>query len=340
MKQPIDYIATWFYKESDQEASFYPQMGEKGNSTLVHSIYMQIQIPFFITFQHYNPQAHFLFFTNLQAYDLPFYLQQLFEKLKVEVISLPYVSRPPKGWYSAWQNQFYVYDILKEMENRMESEDCLLISDADCLCRASLHSLFDRTRNDGSALYEFITDTDYVINGITLPQLNKFYKACYKKEPQKPITYYGGEFIALRQDAIKRINAAFPILWNFNLKNASAGQPKLNEEAHVMSILAEHLQLRNRTANLYVKRMWTNPQFNNVRAGDENYPVWHLPYEKKRGLYYLYKLLKKDMTIINESEFWKKASLYNGIPTIRWYKKVKDIITAIQMKMKHKSSRT
>lgn len=335
MKQPVDYIATWFYKESDQEASFYPQMGEKGNSALVHSIYMQIQIPFFITFHHYNPKAHFLFFTNLQAGDLPPYLQRLFKKLNVEVISKPYTSRPPKGWYAAWQNQFYVYDILKEMENRMQTDDCLLISDADCLCRTPLDSLFEQTRRDGSALYEFITDKDYVINGITLPQMNKFYKACYNQEPQKPITYYGGEFIALRQDAIKKINAEFPVMWNFNLKYAQTGQPKLNEEAHVMSILAERLQLRNRTANQYVKRMWTNPQYNNVRMGDENYPVWHMPYEKKRGLYYLYQMLEKDMAITNETEFWKKASFYNGIPTIGWRKKAKDFITAILLKMKH-----
>ena len=41
------YIATWFYKESAKEASFYPQTGQRGDSGLTHSIYMQIQVPFF-----------------------------------------------------------------------------------------------------------------------------------------------------------------------------------------------------------------------------------------------------------------------------------------------------
>ena len=27
MKHPIDYIATWFYKETDSESSYYPQVG-------------------------------------------------------------------------------------------------------------------------------------------------------------------------------------------------------------------------------------------------------------------------------------------------------------------------
>ena len=61
MKQPINYIATWFYKESKDDASFYPQLGQKGCSALVHSVYMQIQVPFFTTFRYYNPQAHLIF---------------------------------------------------------------------------------------------------------------------------------------------------------------------------------------------------------------------------------------------------------------------------------------
>ena len=48
MTTPTNYIATWFYKESKEDASFYPQAGKRGDSALVHSIYMQIQVPFII----------------------------------------------------------------------------------------------------------------------------------------------------------------------------------------------------------------------------------------------------------------------------------------------------
>ena len=43
MTTPTNYIATWFYKESKEDASFYPQAGKRGDSALVHSIYMQIK---------------------------------------------------------------------------------------------------------------------------------------------------------------------------------------------------------------------------------------------------------------------------------------------------------
>ena len=39
MTTPTNYIATWFYKESKEDASFYPQAGKRGDSALVHSIY-------------------------------------------------------------------------------------------------------------------------------------------------------------------------------------------------------------------------------------------------------------------------------------------------------------
>ena len=93
----MNYIATWFYRESADEASFYPQMGQKGDSALVHSVYMQIQVPFFRTFRHYNPAARLLFFTNLKREGLPRFLLELFDELSVETVTLPYTRRPPKG---------------------------------------------------------------------------------------------------------------------------------------------------------------------------------------------------------------------------------------------------
>ena len=132
MTTPTNYIATWVYKESKEDASFYPQAGKRGDSALVHSIYMQIQVPFFTTFRHYHTNDKLLFFSNLDQF--PDYLERLFKELRIETVTLPYLCIPPKGWYGAWRNQFYLYDILRYMEKRMQADDTLLICDADCLC--------------------------------------------------------------------------------------------------------------------------------------------------------------------------------------------------------------
>lgn len=326
-----DYIATWFYRESADEASFYPQMGQKGDSALVHSVYMQIQVPFFRTFRHYNPAARLLFFTNLRRDALPRFLLGLFDELGVETVTLPYERRPPKGWYGAWQNQFYLYDILGWMGGRMKADDALLVCDADCLCRTPLDGLFDEIRKQGSALYEFITDRSATINGITLPEMEAFYTDCYGTPPRSPLAYYGGEFIGLRGDSVCRINEVYAGLWAFNLARADRREPKLNEEAHVLSILAERLDLRNAVANRYVKRMWTSPQFNNVCPEDERLAVWHLPYEKKRGLYRLFRLLEKQKGLGDEERFWHRAKELTGVPAVSLRKRLRDRWTTLLM---------
>lgn len=89
MTTPTNYIATWFYKESKEDASFYPQAGKRGDSALVHSIYMQIQVPFFTTFRHYHPDDKLLFFSNLDQF--PDYLERLFKELRIETVTLPYL---------------------------------------------------------------------------------------------------------------------------------------------------------------------------------------------------------------------------------------------------------
>ena len=123
-------------------------------------------------------------------------------------------------------------------------------------------------------------------------------------------------------------------LWEYNLKQTGVDNLRLCEEAHVLSLLAERLSFRNSHANRYVKRMWTNPHFRNITSGDEELPVWHLPYEKKRGLYYLYRYFTKlTYTLGDEAEFLRRAQYYNGIPHRSSRKRLKDRITVTIRKL-------
>lgn len=322
MGNTTDYIVTWFYKESDAEASYYPQVGG-GSSRFLHSIYMKIQVPFYTTFRHYNPNARLLFFSNLERSDLPYYLIDVLDRCDVEMVTISYTCRPPKGWFNAWMNQYYLYDILLSMESRMAEDDTLLVCDADCLCRKPLDDLFENVRRHGSALYDRYHPDDLEVNGTTKRQMAEVYEGCYGEK--KCFSYYGGEFIALRGDAVKGINREFPILsrYNFSLPEGSA---RLHEEAHTLSVLAARLNLCNDTANRYVKRMYTSPNYNNVEEGDENLAVWHVLSEKKTGLYRLYRLIMKNGGGMgDETIFWRKAGTWCGIPKTTLRKKLTDI---------------
>ena len=281
---------------------------------------MQIQVPFFTTFRHYNPEAELLFFTNLEADQLPPFLTELFQRTRTEVVTLPYRNRPPKGWYKAWMNQFYVYDIFKEMERRMQPGDTLLVCDADCLCRTPLHSLFQSIRTDGSALYDLGCPQGFSINGTTLAQMEEFYTSCDGERPSSPMAYYGGEFIGLRADAVHGVNREFPVVWQFNF-NLPADTARLHEEAHIFSILAERLHLRYATANRYVKRLWTTRYIIMCRLAMKNCPYG--TYRPRRNSDYIdyteYSNGTKES--LDEQRFWAKAGTYCGIPYIGWGKK-------------------
>ena len=71
--------------------------------------------------------------------------------------------------------------------------------------------------------------------------MTDIYNDCYgeAKNPEikeELVHYYGGEFISLRGDVVAQINEAYPALWNYNLERFAANRPKLNEEAHFLSV--------------------------------------------------------------------------------------------------------
>lgn len=316
------YIATWFYREAADEASYYPQAG-RGSSSLVHSVYMQIQVPFFISFKHFNPRARMLFFTNMPADQLPPYLRDTLRHVDAQVITLAYRCRPPRQWFKAWANQFYLYDILRYMEPHLQAHDLLAILDADCLCLQPLDPLFSQAQRDGSALYALPQARSYSSNGTSIEQMETLYQAHYGQP--HTLHYFGGELILLRADALQAVNREFTTLarYNFNLPPTA---PRLHEEAHFMSVIAAHLRLDHPTANPYIKRLWTHPRFNTVSPGDETLAIWHLPYEKKRGLHRLYRhLLRHDLQITDDTDFRQRASRYCGIPRITPAKRLTDL---------------
>lgn len=294
---------------------------------------MQIQVPFFTTFRYYNPNAKLIFFTNLQKIDLPPFLIDLFTAQDVEIKTVPYTCRPPKGWFSSWMNQYYLYDILLEMGRRMSAQDTVIVCDADCLCRKPLAPLFDKVAADGSAFYKMGYPRSYVLNGTSIEQMEAVYRGCYGEN--KTLYYYGGEFICLRGDNVARVNAEFPVLskYNFALPDGAA---RLHEEAHNMSVIAARLGIGNETANGYVKRMWTARQCNNIEPADAELSVWHMPAEKKTGFYRLYCYLQRTGGITDEAAFWRRASVWVGVPKVSTAKKVADIFLKIRAKIRLK----
>ena len=67
-------------------------------------------------------------------------------------------------------------------------------------------------------------------------------------------------------------------------------------------------------------------------SGDEHLAVWHLPYEKKRGLYRLFRLLEKQKGLGDEARFWEKAKAWTGVPAVSLVKRLRDRWTTLRMR--------
>ena len=332
----MNIISTWFYKESKEESSYYPQVGF-GNSPLAHSLYMKIQVPFFTTIRHYNPSARLIFFTNLDV--LPEYLGELFKRLSVEVVKIPYTCKPPQGWHDAWTNQFYVYDILKWAESHIAKDDVFLVTDADCVCHKSLNEFFLRTYEFGAGLYDShysCSNPQIMINGITAKQLTELYYE-YKglPAPEKDlIAYYGGEFIAFRGDTLSLVNQEYAKLWAFNLDRFHKNLPKLNEEALLLSVLVKSLGLENTIGNDYVNRIWTTKLYYTVKPTDFSLALWHMPSEKKRGLYRLYRYFTKHPEVpVPDEKFWQWAGKICGLSGLPLRKRLRDRVMMLYQRI-------
>ena len=123
------YIATWLYAEQVGEESAYPQVGGVSSSPAFQAVYWRCVALFFATSIRHNPAARHLLYTNLDGvphvdgFDLPAFL----DRLGVEVVQVPFTYQPPPGYYSAWRNQFYVFDLIQDLARRSMPDDACLL---------------------------------------------------------------------------------------------------------------------------------------------------------------------------------------------------------------------
>ena len=337
-----NFIATWFYREDKDDCSAYPNVAMSSCSAKFYELYLKSAIDFFVSARLFNPSARLLFFTNIPSAELEEWrvdgvnIRTIFKGLDVRVVNVSLTRKTPADWFSYWRNQFYLLDMLDYFKVELGSADKFILLDSDCVFTNSADPIFDAIEDAGVLNLNIGYSRNEKINGITLDDMREIYSQIYgeKISPEK-FFYSGGEFVAMKASLLGSFMSEADSLWSENFELYKRGQIKLNEEAHVMSLLAEHLGIRNADANRYVKRMWTTPKFNNVRPGDEDYAVWHLPYEKKRGLHGLYRLFLRDGGAMrDEAAFWKRAGAYTGIPRIGMGKRLRDRMITLWMKLK------
>jgi hypothetical protein len=338
----MNFICTWLCADELGEESVFYQTGELSSSRKHQNIYWRCLLVFFITSRRFNKKEKHILFTNVR--NLPIVdgrnMSHLLKELEVEVVCTDFKYKTPKGYYGAFQNQFYEFSILEYIsQNSSKGDDLYLLLDSDCVFLKSVAPLFSQASKEGFISFEDEVSPSYVINGLSRNDLKDVYEQLMGHPIHEIPSYHLGEFMLSSTANIRKFFSDFLELWPSLLERHKAGQIKFNEEAHTLSYLYFKNGFRACRKNIFMRRIWTNQLFyREVRDSDVDLAIWHLPAEKTFGLFKLYAhFVNKSSDFdfsMSDDHFTKLVQKAIGIPylpfkmkmeyyTISYYKAIK-----------------
>ena len=329
-----DIVATWFVADQKIDASSFPQTGSDSSTSAFQDIYWRCVACFFATLSRQAPESRRIFFTNqsqmptVDGLDFNYF----FSKLNVEVVTLRTVRRLGATKVKAWNNQFFILDIIEYLAS-MQSYSTATVMDSDCVwVRSPASMVHDINRRGLISLCQPYPD-DFLINGVSRTDMIKIAFQLTGRAPGHTPHYSGGEiFASSRQRVVDVWKCAQP-MWD-RLINSTHEEIALTEEGQFLSIIYDYLDIPFGTADAHCRRMWTALRLNNVSAEDKDSGrcVWHLPMEKKTGFADLFNEVRDDKSWLwNERTDYlrEKIARIMGIPRRNTRQSLKQIISRL-----------
>ncbi len=333
MSDPL-IISTWFYGEQSGEESYYPQVAGSPSTSAFQAIYWRCVVTFFATSVRFNPGArHILFVTTdhipvVDSLDVGSFLKEL----EVEIQVVPFTYRTPEGFYGAWRNQFYVFDIITRLAEICDPSHRCLLLDSDCIWTRPAIAIGEDIAAREVLLYDVYDTDDWDVNGLNAQEMRLISESLLNRPLDRNPRYYGGEVFAATGEAARRIARELGDLWNQNIQRFEAGKAKFNEEAHALSFLYLKLGYTDRdagSANQFIRRMWTSFRYSNVGSStDFDLAIWHLPAEKRWGLKRLFVEVRSKSSPfwhLKDNDLRRLLGRYLGVPRRSLLKLILDL---------------
>lgn len=296
-----DLIGTWFVADTPKDASQFPQTGFDSSKQSFQDIYWKCIVCFFATASRFVGRASMVLYTNVQK--LPQIdgvdISEILKNLNVDVRFLEIEHRLAATKTSSWGNQFYILDIINELNSRGDF-DTVTILDSDCIWVKSPESLLVDVDRRQILSLSIPYDIDFQNNGASRRDLQRASGELLDAELEFIPHYSGGEIFAASNAGLKRVWSLAKPMWD-RLSAARPGQIKVFEEGQFLSILYESADVPLGTADPHCKRMWTALRLYTVSNEDiySSRCIWHLPMEKRVGFQSLFKAV-----MVKDSWFW------------------------------------
>jgi len=338
------YVCTWCFAESEEHESTYFQVPGRSSSPQFQATYWRCVALFFATSWRHQQNVRHVLFTNVDQ--IPSVdgvdVLSLLKQWNVEIIVLPYTFTPPPGFYTAYQNQFYLFDIAHYLNRIGNADDSFLVFDSDCVWVSNVEPMRYALARDGVLTYVVNLPTDWPNNGLTREEMRTIASEILADEVPSPLIYCGGELLAATAPELSRLTTEIDTTWHQLLARHARNQPTFNEEGHTLSYIYYKLGYPLGNGDPFIRRIATGAWgiYNNALPTDHGLVVWHVPLEKRLGLRRLFPLVA-DQT----SEFWSApvgASLrhllgaYLGVHRNPAEKRMRDLARRIGDKVRYR----
>jgi hypothetical protein len=339
MSAPDLYITTWFHEETEAEGTFMPQLGVKSGAPSVKDVYWRCIVVYFATSIRQNPGAKHVLYCNRTT--LPnirrFSVEEFFQKHGIELVTLPFTYRVPEGWYHAFNNQFYIFDVLKHVRGTLRPDDVFMCHDSDVVWLRPAKRMVEATREHGIITFDLGIPMDENMNGLDGHERLEVFREMGVEQPADAPTYYGGEFFNATGEALDRITDEIDLVWNESIARFRAGKKKFNEEAHMLSFIYNKLGFPYHKGEPYMRQIWSTPRYRTVKPEDMQLDLWHLPAEKYLGFRRLFELLEDERSIFwtsDQSQWEALMAETFGIPNRSTGKEIRDIVHKVKKRLK------
>ena len=308
------YICTWLYADSVDEDSAHYQVRGGSSSTHFQAIYWRSVSLFFATSLRQHPDARHVLFTNVTSLpvvdDVP--IASLLDSLNVEIVRLPLTFGTPPGYYHEWRNQFYVFDILHYLNDRLMPSDSAMLLDSDCVWVSDVEPMWDALRRDGALTYVVMYHPDWKNNGLSRVDMSTIASSLLGQEISHPLVYCGGELIAATGAELRKLVPEVDAVWEQLMERHARNDSVFHEEGQTLSYIYYKLEYPLGNGDPFIRRIVTDSLGvdNNASAHDHGLVVWHVPLEKRLGIRRLFSTVTRETSL-----FW---SLPSGIELRRY----------------------
>lgn len=278
------------YEESCKSGANISAVSDK------HTVYMQNLSVSLISAKIHNPEDTVALVTNTTP---PESFAALLDKHGVEIFLEPFDTFRFPGDYP-WALAFYKLCAMEKMLAR-GFEKCLLL-DTDTYVQSAVSDLWTDTE-----YFLLLYDINHRLQILNCEKFNEELQRFGWITPYRPITNYGGEFLAGNRENLslfmQECTAIYHRMCELDFRT-TRGDEFISRQA------AEHLKPLVKNAGGYVYRFWTG-SFYLVSTCYKYNPVsvLHVPDEKNRGMLKLYAYIRKHGTLPPQKTVWKLLHL-------------------------------